>query len=218
MNADLISNNPNINGGIKKITREEATTIVDLETGDIVRQINIKAGAVGREPDYIKIYTDCMLVLNKIDIALSPYIVAFARHMTYANHKNPDYRCTVRTDEMVRQDVAAYCGVTDRRVKQAIKALVEAEVFIPIKINGKTKRGIYFVNPWVVGKGEWSDIKQLRGQFEFISGASSVVSIDECGDRKVIMPLTVPIRGEQLCLEDYISTDKGEEYAEECAD
>lgn len=207
MNADMIANNPDINGGIKKVVREETTTVYDSETGELVRKISMNNGVVGKEPDYIKIYTDCMLVLNKMDVALSPYIIAFARHMTYANHGNPNFRCTVRTDELVRKDVAAYCGVSDARVKQAIKALVDAEVFIPMVIEGKTKRGIYFVNPWVVGKGEWKDIKQLRGQFEFISGASSVVSIDEYGDRKVVMPLT--LKGEQLLLANY--TDEEEE-------
>lgn len=207
MNADIIAKYPEINGGIKKVTREETTTMFNVDTGELVRKISVDSGVVGKEPDYIKIYTDCMLVFNNMDVALSPYIVAFARHMTYANHGNPNFRCTVRTDELVRKDVAAYCGVSDARVKQAIKALVDAEVFIPMIIEGKAKRGIYFVNPWVVGKGEWKDIKQLRGQFEFVTGASSVVSIDEYGDRKIVMPLTV--QGEQLSLEDYIEV--GEE-------
>lgn len=192
MNQDMILNNPNINGGVKKYTREDAHTVVDLQGGTIVREINTRTGYAGKEPDYIKIYTDCMLVLNKIDVALSPFIVAFGRHMTYANDGNEVFRCTVRTDELVRNDVAAYCGVSDRRVQQAITQLVEEEVFIPIEINGKRKRGVYFVNPWVVGKGEWKDIKQLRGQFEFVTGSAGVLAIDESGERKVLMPITKP--------------------------
>ncbi len=194
MNRDVILTNPEINGGIKKIHSETNATVVDLATGEMVREIRENTGYIGREPDYIKIYTDCMLVFNNMDVALSPFIVAFGRHMTYANTGNPAFRCTVRTDEMVRKDVAEYCGVSDIRVKQAVKALVDAEVFIPIQINGKKKRGIYFVNPWVVGKGEWKDIKQLRGQFEFVTGTAGVLAIDEEGDRKVLMPLTTPIR------------------------
>lgn len=198
MNKDIIYSNPEINGGVTKIRSETNATVVDLETGEMVREIREHTGYVGREPDYIKIYTDCMLVFNNMDVALSPFIVAFGRHMTYANAGNPDFRCTVRTDELVRKDVAEYCGVSDARVKQAIKALVDAEVFIPMQINGKKKRGIYFVNPWVVGKGEWKDIKQLRGQFEFITGAAGVLAIDEKGNRKVLMPITTPHRASAL--------------------
>lgn len=42
-----------------------------------------------------------------------------------------------------------------------------------------------------MSKGEWKDIRQLRGQFEFVSGAQSVLAIDSTGERKVIMPLTI---------------------------
>lgn len=190
MNQKEIFRNPQINGGVKKIISETNTIAYNEEDGKLTREIREHTGYVGREPDYIKIYTDCMLVFNNMDIALSPFIVAFGRHMTYANDGNSNFRCTVRTDELVRRDVAEYCGVSDRRVQQAIKALVDSEVFIPIQINGRKKRGIYFVNPWVVGKGEWKDIKTLRGQFEFVTGQAGVLSIDNEGNRKVFMPLT----------------------------
>lgn len=189
MNRDEIFSHPEINGGTKRIVSETNAITYDQSTGELVREIRENTGYVGREPDYIKIYTDCMLVFNNIDVALSPFIVAFGRHMTYAGG-NDNFRCTVRTDELVRKDVAEYCGVSDSRVKQAIAALVAAEVFIPIQINGKTKRGIYFVNPWVVGKGEWKDIKALRGQFEFVTGRAGVLAIEEDGSRKVLMPVT----------------------------
>lgn len=139
MNQKEILSRPEINGGVKRIYSETNTIAYDEETGKLTREIRENTGYVGREPDYIKIYTDCMLVFNNMDVALSPFIVAFGRHMTYANSDIKDFRCTVRTDEMVRRDVAAYCGVSDARVKQAIKALVDAEVFIPIQINGKKK-------------------------------------------------------------------------------
>ena len=189
MNREVILANPQINGGTKKVTREETRIEYDSETGSTTRVINQNA-YVGKEPDYVKIYTDCMLVVNHISPSLSPFIVAFSRWMTYANFDQEAYRCTVQTNEIVRSDVARYCGVSDARVKQAIKELVEAEIFIPLVINGKKKRGIYFVNPWVIGKGEWKDIKQLRGQFEFVSGASSVKVIEDDGTEKTIMPLT----------------------------
>lgn len=186
MNADMI----NMNMLQKKITSESDAIEYDSATGEITRQIRTNTGFLEREPDYIKIYTDCMLVFNRIDVALSPYLIAFCRYMTYANFDNPNYRCTVRTDELVRRDVAASCNVQDRMVHKAIKALVEAEVFIPVVIDGKKKRGIYFVNPWVVGRGEWKDIRALRAEFEFVSGKSGVLSIDKSGSRKVVMPLT----------------------------
>lgn len=189
MYVDEILDNAKINGGVKKIIKETDAIEFDATTGKLTRNLKARTQVIGREPDYIKIYTGCMLLFNNIDVALSPFIVAFGRHMTYANNDNVSFRCTVRTDELVRRDVAEYCKVSDARVKQVIRELVKEEIFIPIQIDGKKKRGIYFVNPWVVGKGEWKDIKQLRGQFEFVNGTVAI-AIEEGNKRRVIMPIT----------------------------
>lgn len=191
MNRDWILTHPEVNGGRKRIVKEQTHTEIDGVTGEMTRVIATDNSYTGAEPEYVKIYTDCLLAFNHLDIALSPYIVAFAKWMTYANFDNPDYRCTVRTGEIERQDVAHCVGVSESMVKKAIAQLVKAEVFIPISKGGRRLRGIYFVNPWVMAKGEWKDIKQLRAQFEFVSGAQSVCAIEDDGSRHVVMPLTV---------------------------
>lgn len=190
MNAYEIEKNPRINGGIQKIVKEVTHTEVDTETGEIMRVFDTKDAYVGREPDYVKVYTDCQLVFNNLDIALSPYIIAFAKYMTYANNEDSNYRCVIQTTKYIRDAVSELLNVSDRQVQRAIKTLVESEVFIPVSKNGIRQRAIYFVNPWVMAKGEWKDIKALRQEFEYISGATSVCAIDENGKRKVIVPLT----------------------------
>lgn len=180
--------NPNMtNSKTKKVLMEKGEVHYDSMTGEVITATHAYTAKIDAEPNYIKIYTDCMLVFNDIDVALSPYIIAFGAHMTYANSDRNDYRCTVRTDELTRSDVATRLGVSDQRVKQAIKTLIDAGIFIPIEINGKKKRGIYYVNPWVIGKGDWRDIRQLRGEFEFTNNKASVLKIDGSGERKVIM-------------------------------
>lgn len=209
MNAYEIEKRPEINGGKKRMTKEYVHTEINAETGEILHQITESNSYSGAEPDYIKIYTDCQLVFNHLDTALSPYIVAFGHYMTFANFENPVFRCTIQTTQVIREAVAESLGVSDRQVKRAIADLVKSEVFIPIEKKGKRIRGVYFVNPWVMSKGEWKDIKQLRGQFEFVSGASSVLAIGEDGERKVIMPLTQKTNG-QLELDTTVSNKKGE--------
>jgi len=196
MNAYEIENNPQVNGGRKRVTKEYVHTEMDSSTGEITRVTTESNSYAGSEPDYIKIYTDCQLVFNNLDTALSPYIVAFGKFMTYANFDNPNFRCTIQTTKVIREAVAEMLGVSDRQVQRAVKEMVDSEVFIPIVKNKQKLRGVYFVNPWVVSKGDWKDIKQLRGQFEFVNGASSVLAIDEKGDRKVIMPLTIKLSGQ----------------------
>ena len=116
-----------------------------------------------------------MLVLNNADVALSAPLIAFGNHMTYANDKSLAFRHIVRTDSMVRADVAHRCGVSDEMVKKWVKKFVDAEIFIPIvDKDGKKKRGIYYVNPWVIGKGEWKDIKNLRGEFVLSNDSAKI--------------------------------------------
>lgn len=186
MNTYFIENNPKINGNIQKIVRE--TTHTEISKDGVSRMISTQDYFLNKEPDYIKVYTDCQLILNNLDTALSPYIIAFAKHMTYANHDEPYYRCVIRTDKITRDSVSKLLKVSDRQVQRAIKNLVDNEIFIPIKKDGMKLRGIYFVNPWVISKGEWKDIKSLRQEFEYVSGGSSICLIDEVGNRKVLIP------------------------------
>lgn len=166
LNIDYINKHPEVNGGDDYVTKIISRQTISTETGEILEDDTEKQTKIGKEPPFIKVYTDCMLVLNNIDTALSAPLIAFGNHMTFANDKSLAFRHVVRTDSLVRADVASRCGVSDVMVKKWIKKFVEAEIFIPIVDDqGKRKRGVYYVNPWVIGKGEWKDIKKLRGEF-----------------------------------------------------
>lgn len=188
-----------LDGHRKRVVRE--MTHVEVDEQGHMKRVTVNQNAfTDAEPDYIKIYTNCQLVINNLDVALSPYVVAFGKYMTWANEQHENFRCIIQTTKLVRQAVADQLGVTDRQVQRAIKTLVESEIFIPIyteeldrstgELRQTRMRAAYFVNPWVLSKGDWKDIKQLRQSFEFVSGASSVCAIDTDGNRKVIMPLT----------------------------
>ena len=168
------------------VSKEYDRTVVDFSTGEVVREISERTFVVDKEPEYIKVYVNTMLAFNGLDTSLAPYLLAFCRHMTYANAPKREYRCTVRTDALVREDVAETLHVSERAVYNAIKKLIEVKIFIPLVIGGKKKRGIYFVNPWVVSKGEWKDISRLRSSFEFTSSSSTSAIVDNDGNTRVL--------------------------------
>ena len=175
MDIDYIREHPEVNGGDDYITKIISRQVVNTD-GEVMYDDTVKQTKVGKDPPFIKIYTDCMLVLNNVDTALSAPLIAFGNHMTFANDKSLAFRHVVRTDSMVRNDIAHRCGVSDVMVKKWIQKFVEAEIFIPIIENGKRKRGVYYVNPWVIGKGEWKDIKKLRGEFVLSNDQAQVGS------------------------------------------
>ena len=57
-------------------------------------------------------------------------------------------------------------GLKIDRVNKVLTQLVKADIFR--KIEGR--RGVYRVNPFIIGKGEWKDIKELRANFDFQNG------------------------------------------------
>lgn len=174
----------------KNVSKEYVQQALDYETGELISKNTIQEFMVSQEPPFIKLYIDSLLMFQNLSTSLTPVLIAFAHHMTWANTENDYFKHVVRTDSMVREDVARRCGVTDDRVKQVIKELVRNEVFIPIENKeGKRKRGIYFVNPWVLGKGDWQDIKKLRTSFEFVSSKCAISMEFADGTKKTIVPL-----------------------------
>ena len=176
MNFKYIQEHPEVNGGDSYITKIISRQVIDSTTGELLESDEEQKTRVGKEPPFIKIYTDCMLVLNHIDASLSAPLIAFCHHMTWANEANIAFRHIIRTDQYVREDVARRCGVKDDMVKKWIKTFVDTEVFIPIIVNGKRRRGAYYVNPWVIGKGEWKDIYKLRGEFSLTKDSTLIGS------------------------------------------
>lgn len=197
----------------KMAVRQTARTEMDVDTGEVRRVMSEEVvGFVDQEPDYIKVYVGTQLCLNNLDPSLAPVIIAFGKHMTFANSEN---KHIVRTDSITRKDVANEIGVSDARVKQLIQLLVKSGIFIPIieesEVNGviktKKQRGVYFVNPWVIAKGSWKDIKQLRQQIDFVKGTTSYLIEDKHGTKEIKVGLPESF-GKQLTLEDMGGADE----------
>ncbi len=132
-----------------------------------------------KEPPFVKIYFDTQLSLNNLNKGLTPYVIEFSKYMTYSNDQV--YRHMVQASQLVKNNIAASLGVTVKAVDKAISALVKGGVFIPIYrqedkdndvVSKKKMRGAYFVNPWVIAKGTWAYIKELRQQIDYVNEQS----------------------------------------------
>ena len=196
----------------RSLNRQTTRTEIDTTTGELKRIITDESiGYVDQEPDYIKIYIGTQLCLNNLDPALTPYILAFAPYMTYANDKH-----LVRTGKLEKAGVAKTLSVSPKRVEQIVKILSDNGIFIPIydeiERNGivtRTRcRGVYFVNPYYAAKGAWKDVKELRQSIDFVRGTSSYVIGEADGTRKI--EATLPASYYQLSLDDYAKSLPGD--------
>lgn len=143
----------------KSFEREEYN--VDRETGEILseKKETTEMGYVETEPQYIKIYLDCILRFKGISSSFNPILLSLCKHMQYA-----DQNQIVFVNKYIKEIICGECGVKIKRVEQAIKEFVDSGLLM------RKARGVYLVNPYIISRGKWEDIKKLRATFDFMTG------------------------------------------------
>lgn len=144
---------------------ENSEFVVDRETGEITSETHqqTEMAYVDTEPQYIKIYLDCILRFKNLSSSLNPILIALCRHMHFA-----DKNQIVFVNKYVKELICQECGVKIKRVEQAVKQFTEAGLL------KRQARGVYLVNPYIISRGSWEDIKKLRATFDFMTGDISV--------------------------------------------
>lgn len=140
----------------KAVYRE---VLSNQETGEVTRHKTIYK--LADEPDFVKLYIDCVLTLKGLKKGLNPILLGFLRFMSYADINGIEGGQIIFVNKMMKQTIADSLGVTVKRIDQAITEFVKGGIFKRIAV------GTYQVNPNLVGKGEWKDIKNIRATFDF---------------------------------------------------
>ena len=158
-----------------KVTYEQITddVKVDSYTGEIINQqqttevrsiINKK---IPNEPDYIKIYkyVNTLFAFKGIKTSLTPFIIEISNHMTYAKEGQ-----IVNLNKVTKTMIAENMGVSIKRLDQVIAELKSYDIL------RKIQNGVYGVNPYIVARGAWSDIRKLQMQYDFMTGEMITVA------------------------------------------
>lgn len=148
---------------VKKSVYERLETVIDKNTGEIIQQTTESVKIQDKEPEYIKLYLDCICTFNGLNKALSPILIACCTYMTWADSKHK--KQMIFMNQYTKQQIASDAGVSIKRVNQALTEIVKADIFRKVD----NMRGVYEVNPYIIAKGQWSDIKVLRANFDFIN-------------------------------------------------
>lgn len=156
---------------------------VDRETGEIIKTQHTYT--VPKEPDYVKLYLDTLGVFTKnegLDKSLNDLLLATLKRMTYATDDQ-----VVVMNSYIKKAIAEECGKSVKRLEQALTIWIKENIMI------RVGRGVYKVNPYLFGKGDWRDIYNIRATFDFANG--KVNTIKEYKREKQ------RINGEQLTLD-----------------
>lgn len=159
-------------------TYKHELEVFDPQTGEITYDTKYSVSAVNNEEDYIKVYRylNTVFGFKGIERKLIPTLMEICNYMTFA-----DKGQEVILIKPVKEKMSEALGIGIPEIDKHIRALKKADVLRP------TGRSIYAVNPFIIGRGKWSDIKELRAQFDYDSGLMTTQSIVEDKITGVIM-------------------------------
>lgn len=147
----------------KKVFEEH---IISQETGEIMQSKTVYKAQT--EPEYVKLYIDCILTVKGLRKGLNPIFMAFLKYMSYADVGEESGGQIIFVNKTMKELIAKQLGIGLYSVDKALGELTKAGIFKRIAT------GTYQVNPNIVGKGEWKDIKNIRATFDF--GKKEVVA------------------------------------------
>lgn len=128
----------------KRITYERET--VDRDTGETVKTYS--EAVIPREPDYVKLYLESITKLNDIQGWTDPVLHELLRLMNYRNE--------IVLNAAIKKRISTEIGISTRTIDNALSLLVKKNIIF------REDTGLYKGNPYLFGKGEWRDIRELR--------------------------------------------------------
>lgn len=159
-----------MNKGVDKLLGREKHTafythekqIVDESTGEIISSIQETVAKVSAEPDFVKVYYETMMAFNQIHDIPTSFILSLAKFLEWTNNGEP--QC-ITLNKRIKGIICEDCNVSLPQVDRYIKKSVDNGLLFRTEF-----RGVFEVNPFMVAKGKWDSIRQLRTNFDFIGG------------------------------------------------
>jgi hypothetical protein len=166
------------------------TQIFNPDTGEVVSDTRYSVTAIDDEDDYVKVYhyLNTVFAFKGIEKKLIPTLIEICSYMSYA-----DKGQQVILVKQVKEQISEALGIGIPEIDKHIRALKRADILRPIG------RSVYAVNPFIVGRGKWSDIKELRAQFDFDTGLLTTQStVQDKVTGEIVSKITHEIRENKL--------------------
>ena len=132
---------------------QQVDRIIDSETGEVIQQDRKESLAVGKEPNYYKVYINDLANLQGLNPTEKMVFEMLSANMTFDN--------LIVLIKPIKEKLVKITGKEFETIKKAIQGLAKKKVLL------KEERACYRVNPKYVAKGKWEDIKALRLVIEY---------------------------------------------------
>ena len=137
----------------KRKFKEERETVISNQ-GEIIEQRFQESFLAEREPDFVKLYIDTILIVNGLPNGLKSTLNVLLKHMTYSN--------IIILNAFIKKQIAKELNYKNvQSLNNNISKLTEGNILI------RKGSGTYQVNPFLFGKGKWEDVKNIRLELVF---------------------------------------------------
>lgn len=152
--------------GANELVYKKVERSLDFSTGEIVTEEEESILKIKKEPAFIKLYLDCMLTFTGTKHIPSNFLMEICKYINYANSKSKQMYLKIAKQE--REEISKELGISDSMIKKYIRNCVDGGILFKTNY-----RASFIVNPFLIAKGEWKNIKELRAEFNFTSGTWS---------------------------------------------
>jgi hypothetical protein len=143
----------------KKVSKEVQETVTN-DDGEKLFQKHIQESYVSKEPDYVKVYLDNILLINNLPSGIQKTLNVLLKRMAYDN--------IVVLNAYIKKQMAQELGFsTVQSLNNNINKLVKEGIM------NRKGTGTYEMNPFLFGRGSWENIKQIRFEVVFEEGKIS---------------------------------------------
>lgn len=157
----------------RKINQINQTNVVD-ENGEIKNQRTDTSFYVDSEPPYVKMYLDTILYLKDLPRTHNPILHCILMRIPWANQSQD-----IAINAHIKRQIAKEVGCSESKVNNALSDLVKGEVIYRVGV------GTYQVNPNFFGRGQWTDIEELRIKITFNGKGKTIMGEVEKKSKKI---------------------------------
>lgn len=150
----------------QRLDKQVYNEVVMTEDGEVTSSKTVYKSIT--EPDFIKLYIGCVFTVKGVKKGFNPIFIAFLEYMSYADSDNDYGGQLIYVNKAMKNAIAKKTGLSVTSVNMAITDFVKKGLFKRVDV------GTYQVNPNIVGRGEWKDIKNIRATFDF--GTKEIVA------------------------------------------
>lgn len=132
---------------------------LDHTTGEVFKTTENVTKQFASEPPYIKLYLHDILFLSDLPKTHDKILLALLKRSTWANS---EYGMVVTLSAGMKRLMLKELGFKNARtINNALTDFVKADIL------HRLETGVYQLNPYLFGKGDWQDIANLRMTIDY---------------------------------------------------